>query len=295
MLIDRTQTRWAVVTIVLGAIATLAYLWDAPRHLNGPGGSTAMGITLGAAALLLMIFCAALSLKRRVPHWRIGKAKTWLRAHVWLGLLTVLLVALHSAFRTGGPLTTWLWLLLGFVTLSGLFGVMLQQFIPRLLLHSVPGETLYQQLGRQLENIHTLAEQVVMEAAGTLEPPKTAVLDPGRPFTLADPESAGAAEPLARFYRDYLRDYLEGNPRSQLMQKTRAASLFAALRTMTPPRLHDAVDELAALCARRRELLRQRRMMIVLYAWLLVHVPASWALLLLAIVHAVVALRWKGF
>ncbi|TVQ61932.1 MAG: hypothetical protein EA379_05840 [Phycisphaerales bacterium] len=294
MLIDRTQSRWALATALIGAAAVAVYLWDAPRHLNGPSGSTAVGITLGSCALAIMLFCAALSLKRRVPHWRIGKAKTWLRAHVWLGLLTVLLVGLHGAFKTGGTLTTLLWVLLGFVTLSGFAGILLQQFLPRLLLHSVPGETLYQQLGRQLENIRTLAEQVVIESAGSLEAPKTAAISADLEYTPPEPDAPEAGEPIARFYRDYLKPFLEGDPGSQLAQTDRAASLFMALRTMTPPRLHGAVDELASLCERRREFQRQRRMMIVLFAWLIVHVPASWALIVLAIVHAVVALRWKG-
>lgn len=298
MLIDRKQTGWAVGAAIVGAGAVALYMWDAPRHINGPSGSTPLGLTFGIVALALMLFCTALSLKRRAPHWRIGRAQSWLRAHVWLGLLTVLLVGLHGAFRAGGPLTTWLWVLLGVVACSGAFGVMLQQFMPRLLLHGVPGETLAQQIDKQLANIRTLAEQIVIECAGTLTPPKTASIyydvnevRPGEnPWPTPEP-----GEPVCRFHRDYLEGFLAGDPRSQLLLRNRSRSLFAALLTMTPPSLHPAIDELEQLCERRRDIVRQRRMMRILHCWLLVHVPATWALIVLTLAHAAVALRWKGF
>ena len=137
MLLDAKQRPWIVATSLLAVAATVVYFVDAPRHLTGPSGSTAVGLTLGIIAYGIMLFCAALGLKRRVPHWRLGRAQTWLRAHVWLGLLIVVLVALHAAFALGGPFTAALWVMLILVTVSGLVGIFIQQSIPRVLLHSL--------------------------------------------------------------------------------------------------------------------------------------------------------------
>ena len=52
--------------------------------------------------------------------WRIGMVKTWLRAHIWLGLLTVPLILLHSGFTWGGQLTTILAWLFIIVIASGI-------------------------------------------------------------------------------------------------------------------------------------------------------------------------------
>lgn len=326
MLLDRKQIPWATGAAVVALLSAGAYWIDASRRLGGASGGSAVGLTLGGGALGIMLFCAALSLKRKAPHWRLGRAQTWLRAHVWLGLLTVALVALHSAFAVGGPLTTWLWALLALVTVSGAFGVLLQQFIPRLLLHSTPGETVAQQLGRQMENLQKLAEQVVVEYAGSLDapappwppvviaapagaapaptpaPPSTgaegaaaavAVAPPKPAPSPAQPAPPAGGEPVRRFYLDYLKAFLAGHT-TALRSTTRTESLFGALRTMTPPHIHPGIAELQEMCARRRLLVRQRHLMFVLHVWLVVHVPASWALILLTLVHAVSALQYGG-
>jgi len=288
MLIDRSHISWGVGTTLAAAAATWWYLADAPRHLNGPSGSTLVGLTLGSAALAIMLFCAALSMKRKVPHWRLGKASTWLRGHIWLGLLTCVFVALHAAFRLGGPAAIMLWALLGLVTLSGLLGVLLQQFIPRLLLHSVPGETIAQQLKRRLDDLPALAERVVERYAGGLDEP--APVWEGGAGSPGEPPAGG--EPIRRFYLDHLRGFLTGRSAGDLDDPNRADNLFNALHTMTPGHAHPGIAELNGLYHLRRDFLRQRRLMRVLFIWLIVHVPLSWALLLLVIAHAVTAPRF---
>ena len=59
----------------------------------------------GLAGSALMAFAGGLSLLRRVPSWWwVGARQTWLRGHVWLGLLSGPLLLCHSAGRLGGPL-----------------------------------------------------------------------------------------------------------------------------------------------------------------------------------------------
>lgn len=288
MLIDRSHISWGVGTTLAAGGAAWWYFADAPRHLNGPSGSTVVGLTLGSAALALMLFCAALSLKRKVPHWRVGRASTWLRGHIWLGLLTCVLVGLHAAFRLGGPATTLLWILLAAVTLSGLLGLLLQQFIPRLLLHSVPGETIAQQVNRRLGDLNLLAERVVIEYAGGLD----AAAPPWEGAAAGEGRPPAGGEPIRRFFLDHFRGFLAGASSPELADPHRAENLFSALRTMSPPHAHAGVDELAGLYHLRRDLIRQRRLMRLLFAWLIIHVPLSWALLILVIAHGVTALRF---
>lgn len=288
MLVDRKHIPWALGTTLVGAAASWWYVADAPNHLNGPSGSTVVGLTLGSASLAIMLFCAALSLKRKVPHWRLGKASTWLRGHIWLGLLSCLLVGLHAAFKLGGTATTLLWILLAATTISGLFGVLLQQFVPRLLLHSVPGETIAQQLERRLSDLPAMAERIVVQFAGSVD----------RPAPAWNPEEAmpgkppAGGEPIRRFYVDHLVRYLSGRPGGDLDDPHRAENLFSALHTLTPAHAHAAIAELNAIYHLRRDLGRQRRLMQVLFAWLIIHVPLSWALLVLVVAHAVTALRF---
>jgi hypothetical protein len=302
MLLDYTHRPWIVVTLLLAAGAGAAYALDPQAVALGRGGGTIVGLTLGSVAYAIMLFCAGLSSKRRLPHWRLGRAQTWLRGHIWLGLLSVWLVALHGAFALGGPLTTALWMLLAAVSLSGVFGLILQQWVPRLLLHSVPGETVAQQLTRQLAYADERLKETVVEFAGSIDSPAPA-WDPAAAGGGAA-AAAGAApaadltkpphggEPLRRFYHDYVVPFIEGQRRSPLAIAGRSESLYVSLRTMTPVHIHPGIDEVRGLVTRRRLLMKQRGLMKVLYSWLFVHVPLSWGLLALTAFHAVYALRY---
>src|SRR6185436_8175255 len=91
-LVDARHRRWIVATVVLTAAATAVYV---PYHrlaLPGPRGSSPVGLAFGVAAAAIMVFEAALNLRKRLPTWSMGHAETWLKGHVWLGLLTVPLV-----------------------------------------------------------------------------------------------------------------------------------------------------------------------------------------------------------
>ncbi|MAE64466.1 MAG: hypothetical protein CMJ18_09365 [Phycisphaeraceae bacterium] len=263
MILDRKHRRWIIGTGLAAVSAIALYAWSGEG--GSRGGSTIGGLILGSAALAMMIFLCGLGLKRRIPHWRLGRAQTWMRGHIWLGLLLVLIVALHGDLRLGGPLTTWLWLLLGAVTATGIFGLVLQQFIPPLLMHNIREETVAQQMRSQINALPELARAVVEQ------------------FDCA---------PLRQFFENHLERYLNGAFIMALANPQRSESTFRALRIMTSPDVHEGIDRLEHVCLRRRQLLRQRVWMRLLMGWLLIHVPLSWVLLLLSAVHAIGAMRW---
>jgi hypothetical protein len=68
--------------------------------------------------------------------------------------------------------------------------------------------------------------------------------------------------------------------------------MFTQLRVLLSRDLWPKLEDLGNICQEKRDLDRQRRMHIVLHGWLLVHIPASYALLLLGAVHAVYSLRY---
>src|SRR5688572_26210111 len=102
MLLDAKHKPWIVAAAVLAAASAAAYV---PYHVlapNGPGGGTWPGLAFGLAAFGLMTFAGLLGLRRAFPAWRVGRPRTWMRGHLWLGLLTVPLVFFHSGFQFGG-------------------------------------------------------------------------------------------------------------------------------------------------------------------------------------------------
>ena len=109
-------------------------------------GGTPLGLWFGTISLAIFLFAILLSLRKKIPLWRVGTVQRWLRAHIWLTILTIPLVLLHSGFRFGGAMTTFLMVLYAVVMISGFYGLFLQHFMPRLMKARLPAETVYEQI-----------------------------------------------------------------------------------------------------------------------------------------------------
>jgi hypothetical protein len=104
---------------------------------------------------------------------------------------------------------------------------------------------------------------------------------------------ADETAPLREFYTREMRPFLERPTRAHpLADPMLAAASFGKLRPLVPAALQGAVLDLENLCEEERQLLRQERMHRLLHGWLIVHVPLSFVLMALAVVHIVMALRF---
>jgi hypothetical protein len=123
-------------------------------------GGTPLGLAFGAISLGIFAFAALLSLRKKIPLWRVGTVQRWLRAHIWLTLLTIPLVILHSGFRLGGPMTTLLMGLYALVMVSGIYGLVLQHLMPRLMKERLPAETVFEQIPHICAQLCVAAEKM---------------------------------------------------------------------------------------------------------------------------------------
>jgi hypothetical protein len=288
MRIDRTHQPWMIATIALAIASTVAYVVYALETPGGPRGGTAMGLTFGIAGYALMLYAGLLGARKRVPTWRLGRAQTWMRGHLWLGLLSLLLILYHAGFAFRGPLTLIMMLLFFIVIGSGILGAAIQHYVPSLITSRVPLETIYEEIPHVRAQLRNEADQLAAGICGSLD---------GE----AEEHSSLAVEiehdDRMRFREVYLqkvRPYLD-DPESksaELADPLRSGETFEALRRLLAPPVHGVLDDLENICEEEQQLSRQIRIYRWLHAWLLVHVPLSIALLVLGAVHAVVALRY---
>ncbi len=311
MLLDSKHNRWVLGASFAAAVAVIAYV---PYHLssaNGPSGGSLPGMLYAIAALGLMAFSILLGVRRKLSSWRIGRADTWLRAHLWLGLLTVPIVLCHSGFRFGGTLTATLMVLLFLVVASGVYGFVLQQFLPRAMMIRVPMETVYEQidsvLGQLLREADDRVRAITDPSAETKKPQLVAVEEESRlrPFIALDKEekkkqeiprpdsTPEGAEKLKELYLARIRPFLQGKDRTgPAAREGEATHFFGQARSFLDPAFLETLSDLEALCKERRQLELQVRLHRWLQGWLLVHVPLSYALLLLVVVHAFVSVAY---
>jgi hypothetical protein len=309
---------WIIGAAMVVAAAATAFAMEWMQTGRLPGGGSRTGFACGLAGGLIILFECALWPRRRVRSWRLGSAQTWLRAHVWLGLACLPLVLLHTRlFLVGG------WFNLAFVAvfvlviLSGIWGLVLQQFLPSLLLERVPAETIRE----QIDHVSRLACDELTRLVGLCcergvergQSPRAddeevdadeepfAVVSGFRSMTgiqgrMVEAVTVHAVMPgtavLAGRFEQVVRPYLLGGARSgsPLAQRGHREAFFAGLRGASPPEAGPLIERIMQACDHRRQFDLQATLHDWLHGWLLVHVPLSAVLGVMLAVHVPVAL-----
>ncbi len=326
MRMDETHRTWSIASFAILGASVAIYIRYAFESPQGPRGGSTIGLTFGIIGFAFMLFAGLLGARKRVPTWRIGRAQAWMRGHLWLGFLSLPMILFHGGFHFGGTLTRVLMWLLIFTVFSGVFGAVLQHYIPRVMTSDVPLETIYDEIGRVRSLLREEADRAVESLCGNLGllnnsreegqraggftalraiaasavPPRTsAAVSAGTSAAVAAaPEiillSEEESAPLRRFYLNEMRPFLE-RPKQHsqpLADAAKSSSKFAGLHTLLPAAAHATLSDLEDICDEARQLTRQERLHHWLHGWLLLHIPLSLALILLGAIHAVMALRY---
>jgi len=301
MLITRDQRTWGVATAIAAAALSAAYVVDVSRSAHGPSGGSWPGLGFGVLGTACMVVAGLLSARKPLRTWRLGSAQTWMRAHIWLGLLAVPCIWFHSGFALGGALTTVLMVVFYIVIGSGLVGLLLQQIVPAAMTQAVPLETVHAQIATVRERLATDAYELAASMTGEIaeaeaERRRLAASEelvrqqPAYWKQVARLRAAEAPAPEAGEVRDFyvgaIRPYLLGGAVSGERPD------FRALMLRAPAEWRPRLERLQGLCEEARQLAHQQRLHRLLHGWLFVHVPLSMVLFVLVAIHVVAALRY---
>jgi hypothetical protein len=283
MRIDSTHRPWMIATLItLGCIAA-TFMGSMAAFPDGPRGGSLTGIAYGVVGYGLMLYAALLGLRKKVPVWRVGRAQTWMRGHLWLGFLSLPLILFHCAFTWKGPLNSLLMVLLFITVGSGILGAALQHFVPNFMTRSVPLETIYEEIPHVRRQLCDEADSLAASISGSGDTVQTLQ-------TEIDPvDRARFAAVYTHTIRPVLHQPSNGPTDSKFEN---LAPAFDSLRKILPLDVHPMLKDLESICEEQHQLERQRRIHLWLHGWLLVHVPLSVALLVLGAVHGVMALRY---
>lgn len=291
-------------------------------RLAFPGGSSTVGYLLGVIAGLIIIFEVLLwPRKKLLRRWRLGRVRTWMAAHLWLGVLTVPMAIVHAGVPWGGSLASATIILLFVVVASGIFGLIMQQWIPRQMTHLAPQETIYSQIDRVIEESVVEADALVSATCGQLvgETDWSTLYPADKAGTEKVSAYVGASRSIANIYgtavvaelpptpipnsqilqgsyENTVRHYLiHGQSKSNVLgDESRQDSYFRELASKLEPEAAPVIQQLQDWCNQRRQLRIQRTLHHWLHIWLAIHLPLSLALLVLLLVHAWVATKYSG-
>lgn len=263
---------WRRIFVVLLLVTGGAYFWYARAGFQH--GGTPIGLVYGSIGFLLCYLLAYFGIRKRSYRSRFGTLEQWLQSHIYLGVLALVILLLHTGGRFNDKVAVATLILVGIVVGSGIVGAILYITVPRLLTE-VESELTIDEISEQ---INQLAKQMARIASGRSEPFQRIykqIMDEGRPGWLAG-------------WRLLL---------SRMKAKKNAATDWAPLLRLVPKEEEAELRQMLVVSRQRKELLLrllfQSRYKNVLESWLYVHVPFTVALLLLAIVH-VVAVFYYG-
>ncbi len=251
-----------------GAVGLCLLIYGVGASLSTPEPGSRWGMGYGIAATVLLLATALYGVRRRamrlVSRLGLGSARAWLRCHLYGGLLFLLLMLMHSAFRLpSGALTSWLWALSLWTTVSGLIGLLLQRWIPRVLTSGLTIEANYDRIPQLVGEIAKQAAELAQHS-----PPALQALY-GR--TVAPVLERPRRRP--QFFVDitggigiYLRD-------------------FEYLRGFFTAEEEEQVNRMEELLRTKFELDAHYTLQHPLRWWLFLHVPTSILLLILVLIH----------
>ena len=227
-----------------------------------------------------------------------GRTSTWMRSHLWLGLISYPIIFLHSGFSFGkGALTWWMMVIFTIVIISGIIGAILQHYLPKMMSKQVPYETIYAEIpvirGQLLDEADVKVAEVTGVSMSASAVTNAAEDAGGVIVTLVQMEEDVRNE-LTRFYDNELRPFLEqsGGKGRAIADRSTSVAKFANLKTLLPEEIHPVIADLEIICEEKRQLDHQIVLHRILHGWLFIHAPLSLALLVMGAIHAVIALTY---
>lgn len=254
----------AMVLIATGYLAAVSRLEEVPT------ASGLVGHGLGVMGFLLMLMTETLySLRKRSRRARWGRTASWLRFHIFTGLVGPFLVLLHTAWRFQG-LAGLVALMTAIVVLSGFVGRYIYTAVPR----TAEGiELAAADLGAEIEAAQADLEQLLARR------PEVARLYGRRLAEMDGVSQDGLLLVLGRTFLEwgYRLEWARERRRLKGEVRAQAAEVEKLLR-----RRRNLQRQIASLATARR----------TLAAWHAVHIPLGMVLFAAAFVHAGAAIYY---
>ena len=269
--------RWlkiAVLTSLVVAAGFAATLALRDYHLRHTGNSW-FGYISGTLGAGIIVWLAALGVRKRYMTDNVWSLKAWVSAHVYLGLSLIVIATLHSGLQFGWNVHTLAYALMMLVILSGIFGITVYARLPQKLSDN-RSETTQKQM---LEKIHTL---------------DTRLLEVARPLDQAQAALVTRAVQRTRIGGSFWRRLTNSHGNCETL---RAITALKAARPSVPDgKQAQALDQVLSLLEEKELTLGKARRYIrlrsLLEVWLFIHIPATIALIGALAAHIISVFFW---
>jgi hypothetical protein len=246
------------VLLLLGLAALVNF-----QHANLVRSNYTTGYTLMGC----LVFLAMFNLRKKLPMLpNLGTASFWMQLHIYVGLATFVIFALHIGWRVpDGHFERALAILYLIVGVSGVYGLIITRILPKRLT-ALPQEVIFERIPWLRLNLTRRARELVMSVCES-------------------------TDVLARFYINRLANYLE-RPRGLLYlvnpsgrKRRQMIAEIEELNRFLGEDQRQAGRDLVDLVKRKDDLDYHAAIQGRLKGWLFVHIGLTYSLLILAVLH----------
>jgi Fe-S-cluster-containing dehydrogenase component/CRP-like cAMP-binding protein len=169
---DPLARAWHAGGLIVVALAAIATVWGLTKYgFDGIifGRWVTMRWLTGLVGLFGVAAVMTYPLRKQIYRRRAGALRYWLLAHVYFGVMAGIVLLLHSGIRSGGWITSLLYLSFDVVIFSGILGVVSYIVAPRIMT-SIEGEPLLiEDLMTRRSELQNELKEVVKKSEGWLK------------------------------------------------------------------------------------------------------------------------------
>jgi hypothetical protein len=251
--------------LVAVGLCALIVWYDHDQRMSLEQVEVETGWILAAAILFLAFF----NVRKKLSMVPLGRASDWLAAHIAVGVGVGVIYAVHVRDLWPSGYELYLALLFYAVMLSGIGGYLLQRMLPQAMTH-VRNQFIWERIPKELADLREQVEDLVLECARET-----------------------GSEVLPRLYREDLAWFFR-KPRFTLASLLDAEAStswvrhrFGSVETYLSGSEGEYHFRLRSLAYVKGDIDRAFAVQGVMKIWLLIHVPATYAFLVLMVWHVI--------
>lgn len=268
--IIRRRVASILLTTLLLAALVVAYVKIAPLYPRHPYLS-------GWLFFAVILFLTFFNLRKKVPFLRLGTTSFWLQLHVYIGIISGALFIVHSGFSwPHGLLNQIIAACFTIVFLTGIIGLWISREFPKRL--TIAGfETPFERIPHVRNQLRIEAEALVLAGVDNQTSP-----------VIADFYTKN----LGLFFTRH-ENFLAHLQRSRTPQASHL-SQFNEIERYAKKNELELVSKLADLVEKKHLLDYHYTLQLSLRVWLFAHIPLSYSLLILSVMHIIIVYSFSG-
>ena len=158
------RKKWPVIFVVALVLACVSYAFYANSYETDAGSLP--GMAYGITGTGMLVFLMLYKVRKHTYRFRVGSTQQWLKAHMYISVLCIIVVSMHTGFKIEGAFSGVLFASFILVAANGVFGAMLYNTIPLAVSKYGKNIVLKEEIEENLKNFLAEADKSVADTSG---------------------------------------------------------------------------------------------------------------------------------